>query len=40
VLSPIEGTSREEEEEKAAGIGYIDKIKRNIANRKEGLECR
>jgi zinc transport system substrate-binding protein len=37
VLSPIEGISREEQ---AAGIGYIDKMKQNIANLKEGLECR
>lgn len=37
VLSPIEGISREEQ---AAGIGYIDKMKHNIANLKEGLECR
>jgi ABC-type Zn uptake system ZnuABC Zn-binding protein ZnuA len=38
VLSPIEGTSREEQA--AADIGYIDKMKQNIANLKEGLECR
>ena len=37
VLSPIEGVS---EEEQAAGIGYIDKMKQNIVNLKEGLECR
>jgi zinc transport system substrate-binding protein len=37
VLSPIEGISREEQ---AAGIGYVDKMKQNIANLKEGLECR
>jgi zinc transport system substrate-binding protein len=37
VLSPIEGIG---EEEQAAGIGYIDKMKQNIANLKEGLECR
>ena len=38
VLSPIEGISREEQ---AAGIGYIDKMKQNVANLKEdGLECR
>jgi zinc transport system substrate-binding protein len=36
-LSPIEGVS---EEEQAAGIGYIDKMKQNIVNLKEGLECR
>jgi zinc transport system substrate-binding protein len=39
VLSSIEGISIEKEQ--AAGIGYIDKMKQNIANRKEGLlECR
>jgi zinc transport system substrate-binding protein len=37
VLSPIEGVS---EEEQAADIGYLDKIKQNIENLKEGLECR
>jgi zinc transport system substrate-binding protein len=37
VLSPIEGIDKEEQ---AAGIGYIDKMKQNIANLKEGLECR
>jgi hypothetical protein len=39
VLSPpIEGISREEH---AAGIGYIDKMKQNVANLKEdGLECK
>jgi zinc transport system substrate-binding protein len=37
MLSPIEGIS---EEEQAAGIGYIDKMKQNIVNLKEGLECR
>jgi ABC-type Zn uptake system ZnuABC Zn-binding protein ZnuA len=37
VLSPIEGIDKEEH---AAGIGYIDKMKQNIANLKEGLECR
>jgi ABC-type Zn uptake system ZnuABC Zn-binding protein ZnuA len=37
VLSPIEGISREEQ---AADIGYIDKMKQNVANLKEGLECR
>src|SRR5215204_60232 len=36
VLSPIEGIGNEEQ---AAGIGYIDKMKQNIANLKEGLEC-
>ena len=37
VLSPIEGIDKGEQ---AAGIGYIDKMKQNIANLKEGLECR
>jgi zinc transport system substrate-binding protein len=37
VLSPIEGIGNEEQ---AAGIRYIDKMKQNIANLKEGLECR
>jgi zinc transport system substrate-binding protein len=37
VLSPIEGIS---EEEQAADIGYIDKMRQNIVNLKEGLECR
>jgi zinc transport system substrate-binding protein len=37
VLSPIEGVDKEEQ---AAGIGYIDKMKQNIANLKDGLECR
>jgi zinc transport system substrate-binding protein len=37
VLSPIEGIDKREQ---AAGIGYIDKMKQNIANLKEGLECR
>jgi zinc transport system substrate-binding protein len=37
VLSPIEGVDKEEQ---AAGIGYIDKMKQNIASLKEGLECR
>jgi zinc transport system substrate-binding protein len=37
VLSPIEGVDKEEQ---TAGIGYIDKMKQNIASLKEGLECR
>ena len=37
VLSPIEGIDKGEQ---AAGIGYIDKMKQNIASLKEGLECR
>jgi zinc transport system substrate-binding protein len=37
VLSPIEGIDKEEQ---TVGIGYIDKMKQNIANLKEGLECR
>jgi zinc transport system substrate-binding protein len=37
VLSPIEGIGKDEQ---AAGIGYIGKMKQNVANLKEGLECR
>lgn len=37
VLSPIEGI---EQEERALGIGYIDKMRENVANLKVGLECR
>jgi zinc transport system substrate-binding protein len=37
VVSPVEGIDKEEQ---AVGIGYIDKMKQNIANLKEGLECR
>ncbi len=37
ILSPIEGMDKGEQ---AAGIGYIDKMKQNIANLKDGLECR
>lgn len=36
VLSPIEGISNTE---KANGIGYIEKMKENLANLKDGLEC-
>ena len=36
VLSPIEGIDREE---LAAGIGYIEKMKENVASLKEGLQC-
>lgn len=36
VLSPIEGISQEE---RALGIGYIDKMRENVANLKVGLEC-
>ncbi len=36
VLSPIEGIDREEQER---GIGYIDKMRDNIARLKEGLDC-
>ncbi len=35
-LSPIEGIDSEEQ---AAGIGYIDKMRENLANLKIGLEC-
>ena len=36
VLSPIEGIGSEEQ---AAGIGYIEKMRENIENLKEGLGC-
>jgi zinc transport system substrate-binding protein len=36
VLSPIEGL---EEEEQAAGLGYIDKMEQNLDNLKVGLDC-
>lgn len=36
VLSPIEGINAEE---RAAGIGYIEKMRENVANLKEGLGC-
>lgn len=37
VLSPIEGIDSKEQ---ALGIGYIDKMKENVANLKVGLQCR
>jgi zinc transport system substrate-binding protein len=36
VLSPIEGIDRDEQD---VGIGYIEKMKQNVANLKEGLGC-
>jgi zinc transport system substrate-binding protein len=36
VLSPVEGVDKEE---LAAGIGYIEKMKENVASLKEGLQC-
>lgn len=36
VLSPIEGISAEE---RAAGVGYIEKMRENVGNLKEGLRC-
>ena len=36
VLSPVEGISKAEQ---AAGIGYLDKMKENVAHLKEGLQC-
>jgi zinc transport system substrate-binding protein len=36
ILSPIEGVDSEEQ---AAGIGYLDKMRENIANLKIGLKC-
>lgn len=35
-LSPLEGIEREEQ---AAGVGYIEKMRENVANLKVGLEC-
>lgn len=37
VLSPIEGIEQNEQE---LGVGYIDKMRGNVANLKVGLECR
>lgn len=37
VLSPIEGIDKEE---RTLDIGYIDKMRENVANLKVGLECR
>jgi zinc transport system substrate-binding protein len=37
VLSPIEGLTKNEQ---ASGIGYIDKMRENITNLMEGLECK
>jgi zinc transport system substrate-binding protein len=37
VLSPIEGLTKNEQ---ASGIGYMDKMRENINNLMEGLECR
>lgn len=36
VLSPLEGISGVE---RASGVGYIEKMKENVAKLKEGLEC-
>ncbi|MGI0019458.1 MAG: metal ABC transporter solute-binding protein, Zn/Mn family [Nitrososphaera sp.] len=36
ILSPIEGVDKEE---LAAGAGYIEKMKENVASLKEGLQC-
>jgi ABC-type Zn uptake system ZnuABC Zn-binding protein ZnuA len=36
VLSPVEGIGEREQD---ARIGYIDKMKENINNLKEGLKC-
>lgn len=36
VLSPVESISKEE---RALGIGYVDKMRENISNLKVGLEC-
>jgi len=37
VLSPVEGIKQQEQD---AGIGYIDKMRENVANLRVGLECR
>jgi len=37
VLSPVESLT---EEEQKAGFGYIEKMKQNVANLKEGLDCK
>jgi zinc transport system substrate-binding protein len=37
VLSPIEGIDRQEQE---SGVGYIQKMEQNLANLKEGLDCK
>ncbi len=37
VLSPMEGIDKEEQQ---AGVGYIEKMEENLANLKEGLDCR
>lgn len=36
VLSPVEGVNKHE---LAAGVGYLDKMKENVANLREGLRC-
>lgn len=36
VLSPVEGINKSEQ---AAGVGYIEKMKENVAHLKEGLQC-
>lgn len=36
VLSPVEGITKAEQ---AAGIGYLDKMRENVAHLKEGLQC-
>jgi zinc transport system substrate-binding protein len=37
VLSPIEGLTKNEQ---ASGIGYMDKMRENIKNLMEGLDCK
>ena len=37
LLSPIEGIK---EEEQKKGIDYIDKMKLNLGNLKQGLKCK
>jgi zinc transport system substrate-binding protein len=37
VLSPIEGIKQQEQK---LGIGYLDKMKENLHNLEEGLQCK
>lgn len=36
VLSPVEGVTKAEQ---AAGVGYLEKMRENVAHLKEGLQC-
>jgi len=37
VLSPLEGLKPDEQK---AGLGYIDKMEMNLANLRDGLQCK